>query len=143
MSSNAAELELIKTEEVYVNELKVLVDSYVNPLEKYLATIRDRKEDTHIPSSSQGSIFLLEKVMFTERIDIIEYLFANIRAIQSCNSMMLQSMKEPAVTSPPHPFPAVAALMRYVPFIKIYADYAKNFDRSNALLTRLETGDVR
>ena len=40
-------------------------------------------------------------------------------------------------------FPVVATLLKYMPFLKIYSVYSKNFDRSNALLSRLEEGDVR
>lgn len=142
MSFNIIENELIQSEQIYVNELNVLISTYVEPLEKYLATVTDRKE--HIQSSQQSSFFLMEKVIFQEGIDIISVLFANVRSILSCNTILLSAMRAAAASlDSTEMYPAVDVLLKHMPFIKMYTNYASNFERSNALLTRLETGDVR
>jgi hypothetical protein len=155
-SYNIVENELIESEATYVNELSVLISTYVEPLEKYVAHIRRIWDgDSKYLQNPQHSspLLLLEQILFDEHIDVTTALFANIKAIHTCNSILLSAMKDSASPTTITPttslngsgnsFPAVAVLLKHMPFIKIYANYAANFEYSNALLTRLEKGDAR
>ena len=147
MSLNVVEKELIESEETYVKQLNVLISSFLDPLEKYITNIKDQWKQVNYTQSNVVRL-LLERVILDEDIDIIATLFANIKAICSCNSILLASMKAATLQSSSDrnamsSHPAVAVLLKHLPFIKIYASYAANFEKSNALLTRLEKGDAR
>lgn len=148
MSFNVVEKELLDSEAIYVNELKVLLSSFVDPLEKYLSNIKgqwERSKALQLPLAQT----LLERVMFDEKVDVIDTLFGNIKSIYDCNSILLSSMQAAIAQSNTNTitssssFPAVAVLLKHMPFMKIYSIYAANFEKSNALLTRLEKGDMR
>ena len=139
--------ELIKSEEVYVNQLKVFLDTFLLPLEKYLTSIKTKGELNKLSTSYNGPNhhFILDRILFEDKIDVIDALFSNIKAIYDCNSMLVDALRQADAGNDQSnaSFPVVATLLKYMPFLKIYSVYSKNFDRSNALLSRLEEGDVR
>jgi hypothetical protein len=128
------ETELIVTEESYVNDLRVLVETFVTPLEAWLSRFDFTKPNRQNPD------FCLESVVFEQKINVIDILFANIKVILQCNQLLLDSLHiadksnvEGAV---------IASFVKHAPYLKLYSQYTKNCHRATELLTQLRA-DIR
>jgi hypothetical protein len=129
------ETELIVTEESYVNDLRVLVETFVIPLEAWLSRFDFTK-----PTRQNHPDYCLESLVCDQKINIIDTLFANIKVILQCNQLLLDSLHtadqaniEGAV---------IASFVKHAPYLKLYSQYTKNCQRATELLTQLRA-DIR
>lgn len=127
------ETELIQTEESYVNDLRVLVETFVIPLEKWFQSLDFTK-----PNRQQD--YCLETIACEQNINLIDALFANIKVILQCNQLLLDGLhsaerlnKEGAV---------IESFAKHAPYLKLYSQYTKNCQRATELLTQLRA-DIR
>lgn len=127
------ETELIQTEESYVNDLRILVETFVIPLEKWFQSL-DFTKPNRQPD------YCLETIACEQNINIIDALFANIKVILQCNQLLLDGLhsaeklnKEGAV---------IESFAKHAPYLKLYSQYTRNCQRATELLTQLRT-DIR
>jgi hypothetical protein len=128
------ETELIRTEESYVNDLRILVETFVIPLEKWFARLDLTKANRQSPD------FCLETIACEQNINLIDVLFANIKVILQCNQLLLDglhSAENSAVEGA-----VVASFVKHAPYLKLYSQYTKNCHRATELLKQLRA-DIR
>jgi hypothetical protein len=124
------ERELILSEETYVSELRVLVDTFVTPLDTWLSRLQLTR------SKQYPDDYCLELVTLHESVDIVNVLFSNIRVILECNSLLLDSLHESDRKSS-STGGVIAAFHRHAPYLKLYSQYTRNYTKAMALLSRL------
>lgn len=124
------EKELILSEETYVSELKILVDTFVTPLDTWLSRFQFERGKQY----QEG--YCLEVIIFQEKVDIVNALFSNIRVILDCNNLLLDSLhesdKKGSVSGE-----VIAAFHRHAPYLKLYSQYTRNYNKALSLLSRL------
>lgn len=134
------EIELLETEEKYVNSLKFIIKAFLTPLEKYISELKILYENPNqLDSREKQSILYL--MIKKERLDLISIIFSNIQQLLECNLIILNILHE-------HTIPVINRSLiiqnfsKVLPTLKFYGDYIKNYETSREVLKRLE-GDIR
>lgn len=86
------EIELLDTEEKYVNSLKFIIKSYVIPLEKYINELKLLYETNSNQINDKNGI--LYTIIKKEKLDIILIIFSNIRQLLDCNLIILKILQQ-------------------------------------------------
>jgi hypothetical protein len=126
------ETELLETEEKYVNSLRFIISSYLEPLERYLEELKALFDQPD--NRDRGILFTILK---KEKVDIVSVIFSNIKQLLHTNEMILQILQQSQFDrASPHEI--VQNFRKVVPTLKFYSDYIKNSEASRELLKRLE-----
>jgi hypothetical protein len=126
------ETELLETEEKYVNSLRFIIHSYLEPLEKFLEEL---KISYDLPENrDKGVLFTILK---RERVDIVAVIFSNINQLLHTNEVILETLQQ-SQHDHASPHDIVQNFRKVVPTLKFYSDYIKNSEASRELLKRLE-----
>jgi hypothetical protein len=128
------ETELIQTEESYVNDLRILVETFVVPLEKWFTHFDLTKANRQSPD------FCLETIACEQNINLIDVLFANIKVILQCNQLLLDGLHSAEKSNVEGA--VVASFVKHAPYLKLYSQYTKNCHRATELLKQLRA-DIR
>lgn len=130
---NSPETELLDTEEKYVNNLKFIIESFLEPLEKWIEELKQLYDSQE--NKEKG---ILYNIIKKEKIDIISVIFSNIRQLLSCNEYILHQLQAGSSNRST----IVSNFSKVAPTLKFYGDYIRNVENSRELLKRLE-GDPR
>ena len=122
------EVELLDTEEKYVNSLKYIIASYLEPMEKWIEELKVNFDQNFSERST------LKTVIKSEKINIITVIFSNMRQILTCNEVIYGELKAAMGDRAE----IVKNFSRVAPSLKFYADYIRNCENARTLLKRLE-----
>jgi hypothetical protein len=122
------ETELISTEESYVKDLEVLVNTFVLPLEKWLSTLTFSK-GRQIPD------FCMDSIVLESNCNVIDVLFSNIKVILQCNRLLLDGLHAADKTNIQGA--VLNSFVKHAPYLKLYSQYTKNYQKAVDLLTQL------
>ena len=122
------EIELLDTEESYVRQLKFIISSFLEPMEKWVEELKITFDQNFSDRST------LKTVIKSERVNIITVIFSNIRQILTCNEVILGELK----AANGDRAEIVRKFSRVAPSLIFYADYIRNTDAARNLLKRLE-----
>lgn len=110
--------ELLKTEETYVESLEVIISCYLQPL-------RQKAEAMSKPPLSKKAV---------------ELIFSNIETIFGMNSILLESLRKALSDTerlkPKNQAGLGEALLKTIPFLKMYISYVNNFDTAAKKLSK-------
>lgn len=123
------EIELLDTEEKYVNSLKYIIKSFVEPLEQWIKEIKIIYNSSECRERS-----VLFNIIKKENKDIILIIFSNIRQLLSCNEYILKELKESNLNRNI----IITKFSKVLPTLKFYGDYIRNVENSREMLKRLE-----
>ena len=126
---NNPEMELIITEENYVDNLRVLIDTFVNPIGKWIKMVLDRHDKTKILPE-----YCVEAIA-SEEENLVDYLFSNIKPIFDFHVSFLEDIKQ---DTNDRLNKIATCFERYAPFFRMYSQFITNFDRAHLLLNRLK-----
>lgn len=129
------ETELIQTEESYVNDLRILVETFVIPLEKWLTHFDLTKANRQSPD-----YFCLETIACEQNLNLIDVLFANIKVILQCNQLLLDGLHSAEKSNVEGA--VIESFVKHAPYLKLYSQYTKNCQRATELLKQLRA-DIR
>ena len=124
------ELELVETEVTYVENLRILIETFMNPLEIWVQNVLKRAD-----TKKMSPEFCLE-IILSEEENITESLFSNIKQILEFNQFFLNEIKS-CIDGDGGTKKIALCFERHAPFFRMYSQYITNFDRADKLLTRL------
>lgn len=141
LGGSSPERELIQSEEKYISELSVLLDTFLTPLHEWikgltsLLTTYPRRKDV-------SGEFALDSILLDEKVNVMDaLLMADVKLILNYNKLLLVDLKEAQFKGGGEKIAAV--FLQHAPFLKMYKQYIQKFDKANVLITRLLGGDVR
>jgi hypothetical protein len=126
--------ELLQTESNYIRDLTILVETFVEPLREWL-------QSETFCKGKQNPEYCLETVMFEEDIDVVSYIFSDLKLILNYNKFFYDELCEAVRNDGGERIALV--FINHAPFMKMYSKYIENYDRANVLLTRLRANDSR
>eukprot|EP01041_Mallomonas_annulata_P014917 gene14917-31672_t len=122
------ELELLETEETYVENIASLIDTFVDPLSKWLQSIKH--------NNSSRTMGILEIVM--DKKNIVDNLFSNIKQIFEFNKIFLYDLRSAAISTDDNSKKSILdTFQKQAPFLRMYIEYISNFENANKLLSEL------
>ena len=136
MELSHPEMELVSTESSYVENLRILIDTFMNPLELWIQNLSKHQD----PRSRAGHPDFCLETIVAEEDNIIDAVFSNIKQIYDFNQSFYSDIKLLADSG--NIKKIASSFERHAPFFRVYSQYITNFDRANMLLTRL-MNDIR
>jgi hypothetical protein len=128
------EIELLETEESFVETLRFIVNNVQQPLESWLTEVAFTLDQDPNRKEKNSMYNIIKK----ENIEVIPVLFSNIKQILDINTFILEKLQE----ANGERIEIIKQFKKVAPSLKFYADYIRNFETARMLLKRL-LQDVR
>lgn len=133
-------MELVETEEKYVNQLKLLMEKVYSPL--LLRTKHGLDRDL---SDGYGEI-PFQKLEYLKEVEIklseVDNIFANLDAVIELNEQFSSSLRV-RLDSLTIGSEFADICVKYAPYLKIYVIYLNNYENSVKTLTQLISNNVQ
>ena len=136
MELNHPAIELVSTEASYVENLRILIETFMNPMDIWMQSLTKTSE---IKNKTFHPDFCLEMII-SEEENIVESIFSNIKQIYDVNLSFYEDIK--LLTTNGDIEIVSTSFERHAPFFRVYSQYITNFDRANMLLTKMMS-DIR
>lgn len=145
---SASELELLTTEDTYILELTILVESFQKPLNVWFLKGKEagnqHDRDTKIINFVKGNSnpdYCLERLMYEENVDIMAVVFMSVTLILEFNKVFRVDIANAIENANRNQI--ATTFQKYAQFFKMYTTYLANYSKANAMLTDLRKYDTR
>jgi hypothetical protein len=147
-NTSASEMELLQTEITYIENLTILIEIFLDPLQNWIekGTGTGKYKNSNQISrqftpENTNPDYCIERLFYNENIDIISVIFSNIKLILEYNKVFKIDIENAIHEGGKRKIADV--FIKHAAFFKMYTSYISNCDKANKLLSDLMKNDTR